>query len=76
MALPNGLTRKKLEALVWRNTHRDFRGTTNGERNILHNEHKGNGTELWFLSQFTDEQLMEKLPKAVRESILAGVIPR
>lgn len=61
--------RAQLEALVWKHTHRDFKGVTDGVRYRLHlNTENGGGTESWPLSAFSNEQLVEKLPSKVRES--------
>lgn len=63
------MERKKLEALVWKHTHADFKGKTDGVKMVLHNEAGVTyGTESWPLSKFTDEQLIEKLPRKVRDA--------
>lgn len=61
--------RKKLEALLWRKTHRDYKGKLeDGTRTVLHMSAKTYGTELWPLSHFTDEELVEKIgPKWMAE---------
>lgn len=59
--------RKLLERLVWKHTHADFKGKIGDVKHVLHNEHKGAGTESWPLSSFSDRQLLEKLPRRVRE---------
>lgn len=57
--------RAQLEALVWRHTHKDFRGThADGTRTVLHLVN--GGTQLWALSSFPLETLVEKLPRKVR----------
>lgn len=63
------ITRKNLEALVWRHTHRDFRGRTDGVRHVLTQNPTHGGTESWPLSAFTEEQLMTKLPRSEREQL-------
>jgi chorismate mutase len=55
-------TRKKLEALLWKNTHKDFRGSIDGAKNVLINR-GGEGTCLVPLDALTDEELLGKLPK-------------
>lgn len=61
------MDRKKLEALVWRHTHRDFRGVgDDGVRRVLHLNRATGGTESWPLSSFTDDELIAKLPQRVR----------
>lgn len=67
--------RQQLEALVWKHTHRDFRGKReDGTKVILVNTGAGPfrgqgsyGTESWPLSKLTDEQLCYQLPRSVRE---------
>lgn len=53
-------TRKKLEALLWKNTHKDYRGTLGKERTVLH-DGGGKGTCLIAISDLTDLQLLDKL---------------
>lgn len=73
---PNARTaRQQLEALVWKHTHRDYRGVTNGVKYVLVNASSGpfagsgsgGGTQSWPLSKLTDEQLCYQLPDSVRE---------
>lgn len=64
--------RAQLEALVWKHTHRDYRGVANGIKYVLVNTGAkvfggGGGTEAWALSKLTDEQLCYQLPRSVRE---------
>jgi hypothetical protein len=68
--LPSHITRKKLEALVWKHTHEDFKGKReDGTKCVLHMETGVTyGTESWSLSKFTDSQLIAKLPRSVREN--------
>lgn len=60
--------RAQLEALVWKHTHQDFKGVIDGVRYRLHLNEKKGGTESWPLSTFTNEQLIDKLPRKVRET--------
>jgi hypothetical protein len=62
------MERHKLEALVYRHTHRDFKGKMqDGTKTILHNESGVTyGTECWPLSKFTEQQLIGKLRAEVR----------
>jgi len=60
------MTRDKLEALVWKLTHKDYRGTTEGVRYVLHLSDRY-GTTSVPLSSLTELQLRDKLPRAVRE---------
>jgi hypothetical protein len=55
--------RKKLENLLYRLTHRDYKGRNgDGTRSVLHNESGVTyGTESWPLSTFTDAQLTAAL---------------
>lgn len=62
--------RKKAESLLWKNKHRDFRGVMDGVKNVLYLNPKTGGTELWPISSFTDEQLINELPRSVREGFL------
>jgi hypothetical protein len=66
LQVPELVARPQLEALVWKHTHKDFRGKSDdGTKCVLHlNTDKG-GTESWPLSKFSDGQLIDKLPKAV-----------
>lgn len=54
-------TRKKLESLLWKNTHKDFRGSIDGVKNVL--LLTAQGTCLYPLSALTDEELLSKIPK-------------
>lgn len=62
--------RAKLERLVWKHTHSDFRGKhADGTKHVLHNQEGVTyGTESWPLSKFTEEQLLNKIPRKVREA--------
>jgi hypothetical protein len=46
---------------VWRNTHRDFRGVSNGVKTIMVYRQ---GTCLVALADLTDEEIQARLPKA------------
>jgi hypothetical protein len=54
------LTRDKKLALVYRHTHRDYKGRINGERTIMVYR---NGTCLVRLVDLTDEEIESRLPK-------------
>jgi hypothetical protein len=59
------LTRDQKLELVWKHTHRDFRGHNgNAERTVLIYD---NGTCLVRLADLTDAQINERLPKQSRE---------
>jgi hypothetical protein len=55
--------RKNLENLLWKNTHRDFRGSIDGEKNVL--VLRPEGTCLVSISSLTDEELLDKMPKRI-----------
>lgn len=62
------MNRKKLESLVYKHTHADFKGRfEDGTRTILKFV-PSVGTCVVALSSLTDEELVEKLPRKVRES--------
>ena len=59
------ITRKKLESLVYKHTHKDFKGKIDGNRTILVGTPEG--TCLVFLSSLTDEQLWSRVPQKVKD---------
>lgn len=66
------MERNKLEALVWKHTHADFKGKIDGQKNVLHLV-PGKGTCLVFLSTFTEAELLEKIPSRIKAELkLAG----
>ena len=58
------LTREQKLQLIWRHTHRDYRGTMKGVRNIL--VLRRGGTTLVPLSDLTDAEIADRLPRALR----------
>jgi hypothetical protein len=63
--------RKRLEALVWKHTHRDFRGKLeDGTKTVLVGTPAG--TCLIALTNMTDAELLAKLPARVRAEIDAA----
>jgi hypothetical protein len=55
------LNRKKLEALVWKHTHRDFKGRTpDGVRTVMQLV-PGQGTCIVALAKLSDDELVGKL---------------
>lgn len=54
------MTREQRIEAVWRNTHRDFKGTYEGERTIMVYR---NGTCLVRLSDLSDQEIADRLPK-------------
>lgn len=64
------MERKKLESLVWKHTHKDFKGVWTSEdgtktKTVLHYV-PAKGTCAVSLSSLTDEELYEKLPSKVK----------
>jgi hypothetical protein len=63
------VTRKKLEQLVWTNTHRDFRGKLpDGTKTVLHLM-PAHGTCIVEVAGLTTDVLLGKLPSRVRSTI-------
>lgn len=61
------MTREKLEDLVWKHTHKDYKGIgEDGTRTVLHRSCT-HGTCIVPLSSLTEIQLQQKLPAKVRE---------
>lgn len=58
-------SRAQAESLIWRHTHRDFRGYAAGVRTVLVNR-EGQGTCLVSLDGLTDDEIARKLGYAVR----------
>ena len=56
----NKANRKKLEALVWRTTHRDFKGKLADDTKTVMVLANG-GSALAALTELTDDQLLDKL---------------
>lgn len=61
------MTRKKLEQLVWKHKHRDFKGVFDGSKMVLKNC-GGQGTCLVPLGSLTIGELVHSLPRTVREA--------
>lgn len=59
------MERKQQLTLIYRHTHRDFKGRLNGERNIL--VLREGGTHLVPLVCLTDAEIAEKLPYAMKK---------
>ena len=69
----NPVYRKKIEALVWKYSHPDFKSKrADGTKVVNHNEHDGRGTMSVSLASLTVEALYRKLPNAVKDAIFAG----
>lgn len=54
------MSRNEKLRLIWRSTHRDFKGTIDGMKTILVYR---NGTCLVALDDLTDEEIAKLLPK-------------
>jgi hypothetical protein len=59
------VTRDQKLKLVWRETHRDYKGMLNGERSIMVYRQ---GTCLVLLKDLTDEEIEARLPRASKET--------
>jgi hypothetical protein len=69
------LTRKKLEALAWKSTHRDYRATrTDGTKVVLMMRDAGTCSEP--LASLTDEELACKVRLAALPGGFYEVVPR
>lgn len=66
--------RKKLEKLVWKHTHKDYRGSVKDHKSILINGSLIGevGTILVPLVSLTDQQLLNQLPASIREDFNAS----
>lgn len=64
-------TRKKLESLLWKNTHKDFRGTfaQHGRTMKCILVLRSGGTTLVDLGSLTTEELLSKLPKRLMAQV-------
>jgi hypothetical protein len=51
------MTREQKLKLVWRHTHRDYKGKLNGQ-----------GTCLVLLKDLTDTEIEERIPRALKET--------
>ena len=59
------MTRDQKLKLVWRHTHRDYKGKLNGERSIMVYRQ---GTCLVLLKDLTDEEIESRIPRAHKEN--------
>ena len=57
--------RDKKLALVWKHTHRDYKGKLNGQRSIMVYR---NGTCLVLLKDLTDAEIEEMIPSKFKEN--------
>lgn len=58
------LTREQKLKLVWKNTHKDYRGKIDGRKTVMVYR---NGTTLVFLDDLTDAEINDKLPRDFRD---------
>jgi hypothetical protein len=59
------MTKDKQLALIYRHTHRDYRGTINGEKSIM--TLRNGGSTIVPLSALTDDEIAGALPYALRK---------
>jgi hypothetical protein len=59
------MTKQQQTALIYRHTHRDYKGTVGGEKSIL--ILRNGGTTAVPLSCLTDAEIAERLPYAMRK---------
>jgi hypothetical protein len=57
--------RDKKLAIVWKHTHRDYKGKLNGERSIMVYRE---GTCLVLLKDLTDAEIEARIPRALKEN--------
>lgn len=60
------MTRDQKLKLVWKHTHRDYKGTMNGIKTIMVYRQ---GTCLVALSDLTDKEIETRLPKESRNAV-------
>ena len=58
------MTRDQKLKLVWRHTHKDYKGVMNGERTIMVYRQ---GTCLVELKDLTDTEIEERIPRSLKE---------
>lgn len=61
---PAALTRADKLALIYRHTHRDYKGSLDGHKSLL--VYRG-GTALVLLDHLTDAEIEDKLPYAIKK---------
>ena len=62
--------RAELERLVWKHTHKDFKGKLEGAKTVLIGV-PTKGTCIVLVASLTEEQCLAKLPAKVRDAFLA-----
>ena len=61
--------RKKLEALVWKHTHRDFKGKREDGTRVVCHHVPAHGTCSVPVASLTEAELLALLPRTVREAL-------
>lgn len=59
------MTREQKLKLVWKHTHRDYKGMLEGQRSIMVYRQ---GTCLVLLKDLTDAEIEERIPRALKEN--------
>lgn len=59
------MTRDQKLKIVWKHTHRDYKGTLEGQRSIMVYRQ---GTCLVLLKDLTDKEIEERIPRALKEN--------
>lgn len=59
------MTREQKLKLVWKHTHRDYKGMLEGQRSIMVYRQ---GTCLVLLKDLTDAEMDERIPRALKEN--------
>jgi hypothetical protein len=59
------VTREQKLKLVWKHTHRDYKGMLEGQRSIMVYRQ---GTCLVLLKDLTDAEMDERIPRALKEN--------
>jgi hypothetical protein len=59
------VTREQKLKLVWKHTHRDYKGMLEGQRSIMVYRQ---GTCLVLLKDLTDAEIEERIPRALKEN--------
>lgn len=59
------MTREQKLKLVWKHTHRDYKGMLEGQRSIMVYRQ---GTCLVLLKDLTDAEIEERIPRTLKEN--------
>lgn len=63
------MPRAKLEALVWKHTHKDYKGKREDGTKVVLMNRGANGTCSEPLSALSEEELLDKLPAKIRATV-------